>query len=291
MNHPMFTMPAQCFAFDSSSDLWVLSPDGILRRLGMQSGAVERRHVEVERASTVNAMAVDVANDRVALCDDHGVKVMEYPLACGDVLELPYAGVDALDFSPDGELLGLGLRDDGVVVLSGHSMQRAWRAPYSSPTPRARVRFSRSGAQLAANTGDGITCYQSVSGGVASEVAMAHLPLFDHAGDAELQEWGLAVEGGAALYTAEALAGTSQPLFSQSPLPAPLTAMTWGRDGLWVGTRRGEIMQVEPYLETFFCRDEGVEIEALEISPDGRHLASLWADGVLYVLKFPSRCR
>jgi hypothetical protein len=251
--------------------------------------AAIRRSAEAPEAHAVDwevAMAVDRRSDRVVVCDPQGVRVLELALACGDIIELPFAGMRAAAFSPDGQRLALAHEEEGVMVLRGEMLELAWQAAGSDPVPRARVCFSASGTTLAVNTGNGVTCYESETGAVAREVAMPHFPLFDHAASPGFDGWGLLVEGGASLYTADPLPDSDRFIHGQSILPAPASAMVWvGMDELWVATRRGELAQVEPRLRTVF-EHEG-EVSALAVSAEGRHLASLWSDGMLRVIRLP----
>ena len=60
-------------------------------------------------------------------------------------------------------------------------LDMSWQADNTDPVPQARVRFSAAGDQLAVNTGDGVTIYNSETGEVINHVAVQHFPLFDHA--------------------------------------------------------------------------------------------------------------
>ncbi len=275
-----------CAQSDNGKTLWVLEPKGLLRRYDLSEGQVMRRHARIPKPRAWDVMAAHPEGRFLLLCDEDSTQLMEHALNGGDMLDLPYAGMQAAAVSPDGRTVALAHPQDGVVVINADTLGFMWQAEYSAPLQGAkpRVTFSGDGAKLAVNHGSGVGLHDARTGQILDRVAVERRDLFDFATNPTFDLWALAVYSGEDLFLADA--DPSVPggwLYSRAMITAPVTALALGPGrAAWVGSSKGELVQVEPILREVFwgqTQTQPALARALEATADGSHLVSLWSDG------------
>lgn len=291
-----WSVPATLFAFDRAGGMW-LADATWLRRFDLLTGRVAR-HAQPLGLDAPLALAVAPDGTQVVLCDrDRSVHLREPldPLRATRA-DLYVTGVADVAFSPDGKRLAMAHGEEGVLLVETSTMEPRWAAEFIA-SQQPILRFSTDGTRLAVNTCEAVVSFAVDDGHQLARLEPRDEALFTWSASSDLDSCDLAVDCGARLLRAANTTDSSHEPRTFEPLPSTTTrAVALVREPagtVLAATADGTIARIGADSPQLLTRIEPTDGQTptpirLELSPDGRHLASRWTDDNVRLFRLPT---